>query len=45
MIKPEEDSLHALVQDIMYWACVGINFTLSLALFIGLGSYFYHRWF
>lgn len=45
MIKPEEDSLHALVQNITYWACVGITCALSLALVIGLGSYFYHRWF
>lgn len=45
MSKPEEDSLHSLVQDVLYWGAVAGATALTLVAAVGVAGYSYGRWF
>jgi hypothetical protein len=45
MITPDEDSLHSLVQDVLYWGAVAAACALTLVAAIGISGYAYARWF
>lgn len=45
MIKPEEDSLHSLLQDVLYWGAVAGAAALTLVAAFGTAGYIFHRWF
>lgn len=48
MITPkdkDQDSLHSLVQDVLYWSAVAAAAVLTLVAAGGTVGYIYYRWF